>query len=469
MRRWLAALGCLCVLQPAPAHPPEERQLTLTEGKSAVIPLGRRVTRLSVGAPQVADVILLRRRELYLVGKSAGSTNVLLWLDNGDVRVFNLEVERDVAPLAARLHRLLPGEPHIEVSSSGESVVLSGTVSDVIRAEQAQAIAQAFLSRQPGAAAAAKTPPSPSFAPVAALPVSQAPGIVPSGPRVPGVGVAPALGMPHIINLLTVVAPRQIMVEVKVAEVSRLLMEQLGSAVQYQKLGNNWSVGVLSNLLTQGPATITFNHALSVALDGQHSDGLVKILAEPTVMALSGQEAHFLAGGKVFIPTSTPNGMGGSMVTLTEQEYGVSLHFLPKVLEGDQIWLTVSPEVSELNPQGITVGSGSGLAPTILPTFTTRRASTTVQLRDGEHFVIGGLVRNNVTASVNAVPFLGEIPLLGALFRSPDFQSDKTELVFVVTPHLMQPSDAPPVLPTDGYHEPGPVQRLLGGRLEGRP
>ncbi|MDE2625254.1 MAG: type II and III secretion system protein family protein, partial [Betaproteobacteria bacterium] len=196
---------------------------------------------------------------------------------------------------------------------------------------------------------------------------------------------------------------------------------------------------------------------------------LVKILAEPTVMALSGQEAHFLAGGKVFIPTSTPNGMGGSMVTLTEQEYGVSLHFLPKVLEGDQIWLTVSPEVSELNPQGITVGSGSGLAPTILPTFTTRRASTTVQLRDGEHFVIGGLVRNNVTASVNAVPFLGEIPLLGALFRSPDFQSDKTELVFVVTPHLMQPSDAPPVLPTDGYHEPGPVQRLLGGRLEGHP
>ncbi len=470
MKRWLAALGCLGLLQSVQALPPEERQLTLTEGKSAVIPLGRRVARLSVGAPQVADVILLRRRELYLVGKSAGSTNVLLWLDNGDVRVFNLDVERDVAPLSARLRRLLPGEPHIDVSSSGESVVLSGTVSDVIRAEQAVAIAQAFLSRQPATSPGTnKTPPSlPAIAGPAA-PAGAPQGALPPGSRVPGVGVAPALAAPHIINLLTVVAPRQIMVEVKVAEVSRLLMEQLGSAVQYQKLGNSWSVGVLSNLLTQGPAAISFNHALSVALDGQHSDGLVKILAEPTVMALSGQEAHFLAGGKVFIPTSTPNGMGGSMVTLTEQEYGVSLHFLPKVLEGGQIWLTVSPEVSELNPQGITVGSGPGLAPTLLPTFTTRRASTTVQLQDGEHFVIGGLVRNNVTASINAVPFLGEIPLLGALFRSPDFQSDKTELVFVVTPHLMRPSDAPPALPTDGYRAPGPVERLIGGRLEGAP
>ncbi|MDE2344503.1 MAG: type II and III secretion system protein family protein [Betaproteobacteria bacterium] len=460
----------LYVMQIAQAQAPEEHHLILTAGKSVVIPIGHRVARLSVGAPQVADVILLGRRELYLVGKAAGSTNVLLWLDNGSVRIFNLEVERDVSPLAAHLHRLLPGELHIDVSSSGESIVLSGTVSDVIRAEQAVAIAQAFLTRQPGPNPGTGKGPAalPAVLPMVA-PASPAQGLSQTGAHVPGVSVAAALGVPHIINLLTVVAPRQIMVEVKVAEVSRLLMEQLGSAVQYQKLGNNWSVGVLSNLLTQGPAAISFNHALTVALDGQHSDGLVKILAEPTVMALSGQEAHFLAGGKVFIPTSTPNGMGGSMVTLTEQEYGVSLHFLPKVLEGDQIWLTVSPEVSELNPQGITVGSGPGLSPTILPTFTTRRASTTVQLRDGEHFVIGGLVRNNVTASVNAVPFLGEIPLLGALFRSPDFQSDKTELVFVVTPHLMKPSEAAPVLPTDSYHEPGTAERLIGGRLEGQP
>ncbi|MDE2622889.1 MAG: pilus assembly protein N-terminal domain-containing protein, partial [Betaproteobacteria bacterium] len=321
MRRWLAALLSLCVLQSAQARAPEEHPFTLTAGKSVVIPMERRVVRLSVGAPQVADVILLGRRELYLVGKAAGSTNVLLWLDNGTVRIFNLEVERDVSPLAARLHRLLPGEPHIEVSSSGESIVLSGTVSDVIRAEQAVAVAQGFLTRQTGPnPGTGKAPAALPAIPAAAAPAAPTPGPSQSGTHVPGVSVAAALGVPHIINLLTVVAPRQIMVEVKVAEVSRLLMEQLGSAVQYQKLGNNWSAGVLSNLLTQGPAAISFNHALSVALDGQHSDGLVKILAEPTVMALSGQEAHFLAGGKVFIPTSTPNGMGGSMVTLTEQE-----------------------------------------------------------------------------------------------------------------------------------------------------
>jgi len=456
----LLLLGCNALAQVTP----EEHTLTLLEGKSTVVPLDHRISRLSVGQPQVADVVLLGPHDLYLVGKSAGTTNVLLWQDHGRLQVFNLNVERDVAPLQARLRLLLPDEQKIQVSSSGESVVLAGIVSDVIRSEQAVAIAQAFLTRLAGSPSTASSPgPMPT------------PGIAPTADgnstarAVPGVTTPAAWAAPHVINLLTVAEPAQIMLEVKVAEVSRLLMDELGASVQYQKAGGAWSFGVLSNLLTQGPAQATFNHALSVSLDGQHSDGLIKILAEPTVMALSGHEAHFLAGGKVLIPTSTPNGMGGSMVTLTEQEYGVSLHFLPKVLEGGHIWLTVTPEVSELNPQGVNISSGPGLAPTILPSFTTRRASTTVQLKDGEHFVIGGLVRNNVNATLNAMPFLGEIPLLGALFRSPNFQTDKTELVFVVTPHLVAPSQALPDLPTDHYREPGVMERLLGGRLEGKP
>ena len=452
----LLLLGCNATAQVAP----EEHTLTLLEGKSAVVPLDHRVSRLSVGQPQVADVVLLGPHELYLVGKSAGTTNVLLWQDHGRLQVFNLNVERDVAPLQARLRLLLPDEQKIQVSSSGESVVLAGLVSDVIRSEQAVAIAQAFLTRL---ASSPSTATSPGPLPIPGITSAATPHAV------PGVTTPAAWAAPHVINLLTVAEPAQIMLEVKVAEVSRLLMDELGASVQYQKTGGSWSFGVLSNLLTQGPAQVTFNHALSVSLDGQHSDGLIKILAEPTVMALSGQEAHFLAGGKVLIPTSTPNGMGGSMVTLTEQEYGVSLHFLPKALEGGQIWLTVTPEVSELNPQGVNVSSGPGLAPTILPSFTTRRASTTVQLKDGEHFVIGGLVRNNVNATLNAMPFLGEIPLLGALFRSPNFQTDKTELVFVVTPHLVGPSNTLPDLPTDHYREPGVLERTLGGRLEGKP
>ncbi|MDE2258785.1 MAG: type II and III secretion system protein family protein [Betaproteobacteria bacterium] len=433
----------------------EEHTLNLLVGKSTVIPLTHRILRLSVGQAQVADVMLLGRHELYLVGKSAGTTNVLLWQEDGHLQVFNLNVERDTEPLLSRLRLLLPDEQRIQVSSSGESVVLAGAVSDVIRAEQAVAIAQSFLTRLSGT----------STPPMTASPANLASG----AHTLPGVTTPPALVSAHVINLLTVAEPAQIMLEVKVAEVSRLLMDELGASVQYQKSGGPWSFGVLSNLLSQGPAEVTFNRALSVTLDGQHSDGLIKILAEPTVMALSGQEAHFLAGGKVLIPTSTPNGMGGSMVTLTEQEYGVSLHFLPKVLDGGHIWLTVTPEVSELNPQGVNISSGPGLAPTILPSFTTRRASTTVQLKDGEHFVIGGLVRNNINATLNAMPFLGEIPLLGALFRSPNFQTDKTELVFVVTPHLVIPSHEQPDLPTDHYREPSLTERLLGGRLEGKP
>ncbi|MHB8352835.1 MAG: type II and III secretion system protein family protein [Burkholderiales bacterium] len=458
----LALLICLSGTASAQMAP-EEHTLTLLEGKSAVVPLDHRVSRLSVGQPQVADVVLLGSHDLYLVGKSAGTTNVLLWQDHGRLQVFNLNVERDVAPLLARLRLLLPDEQKIQVSSSGESVVLAGIVSDVIRSEQAVAIAQAFLTRLSGPTATVAMNPGPT------------PGLIPVANGntvahvVPGVSTPAAWAAPHVINLLTVAEPAQIMLEVKVAEVSRLLMDELGASVQYQKTGGPWSFGILSNLLTQGPAQVTFNHAIAVSLDGQHSDGLIKILAEPTVMALSGQEAHFLAGGKVLIPTSTPNGMGGSMVTLTEQEYGVSLHFLPKVLEGGHIWLTVTPEVSELNPQGVNVSSGPGLAPTILPSFTTRRASTTVQLKDGEHFVIGGLVRNNVNATLNAMPFLGDIPLLGALFRSPNFQTDKTELVFVVTPHLVIPSSTPPELPTDRYREPSVMERLLGGHLEGSP
>ncbi len=443
---------------------PEEHTLNLLIGKSTVIPLTHRILRLSVGQAQVADVMLLGRHDLYLIGKSAGTTNVLLWQENGPVQVFNINVERDVEPLLSRLRLLLPEEQRIQVSSSGESVVLAGAVSDVIRAEQAIAIAQSFLTRLPGT-----TNPTISTAAVTTPAMVLPANVTSTAHTVPGVTMPAALNSPHIINLLTVAEPAQIMLEVKVAEVSRLLMDELGASVQYQKSGGPWSFGVLSNLLTQGPAQVTFNRALSVTLDGQHSDGLIKILAEPTLMALSGQEAHFLAGGKILIPTSTPNGMGGSLVTLTEQEYGVSLHFLPKVLEGGHIWLTVTPEVSELNPQGVNISSGPGLAPTILPSFTTRRASTTVQLKDGEHFVIGGLVRNNVNATLNAIPFLGEIPLLGTLFRSPNFQTDKTELVFVVTPHLVIPSHEQPDLPTDHYREPSVTERMLGGHLESKP
>lgn len=471
--------------------------IELLEGKSTLLPETGRITRVSVGQPQIADVTLLNDHTLYLVGQSAGSTNLLLWFATGEIKTWNLNVERDLDPLRKRLARLFPKETQLEISASGEAIVLSGQVQEAIHGEQAVALAQAFLTHIP--MAGAQVSPAPpgvpvafsagiGMAPMANAPASPgngsglgvsgsgaalsgfSPGIAPAVAAVPGaVTTSPALGMPHVINLLTLAKPVQVRVEVKVAEVSRLLMEQLGSALQYQKNGGQWSFGVLSNLLSQGPASVAFNRALSVTLDGQRSDGLIKVLAEPTLMALSGQEARFLAGGKVFIPTSMPNGMGGTMVTLTEQEYGVSLRFLPKVMDEGRIWMSVSPEVSEVNAQGINISSGPGLSPTILPTFTTRSASTTVELHDGEHFLMGGLMRNNVNSNISAMPFLGEIPLLGALFRSPDFQSDRTELVFVVTPHLVSPSTTSVPLPTDGYQAPTFGEQLLKGTLEHTP
>src|SRR5487761_2157195 len=209
-------LGCNAAAQPAP----EERTLTLLEGKSAVVALDHRASRLSVGQPQVADVVLLDSHDLYLVGKSAGTTNVLLWQERGRLQVFNLNVERDVTPLQARLRLLLPDEQKILVSSSGESVVLAGIVSDVIRSEQAVAIAQAFLTRLAGTSSAATDPgpmPMPGMA-------SAANGNA-AAHVAPGVTTPAAWAAPHVINLLTVAQPAQIMLEVKVAEVSRLLMD----------------------------------------------------------------------------------------------------------------------------------------------------------------------------------------------------------------------------------------------------
>ena len=458
--------------------------LSLLEGKSTVLLLPSPVTRLSVAQPDIVDVILLSPHEVYLLGKNAGNTNLMLWSRGTGAETLNITVRLDSAALSEQLQALLPEETALQVSAIGESIVLSGSVSDVYRNEQAVAIAQAFLTRQPSFASNAfnghlashstALGTAGAVSPIGAVSTVGVMGAVlgafaTNGPTVPTVTTPMAQPQPHIINLLTISNPTQVMVEVKVAEVSRTVMEQLGSSLRYQKSTGGGNSGILSNLLTQSPSSITLGNALVATLDGQHSDGSVKILAEPTLLALSGQEAHFLAGGTLYIPTSTPNGAGGTNVTLTEKEYGVSLHFLPKVLEGGRIWLTVAPEVSELNPQGVTVSNASGLPPTVLPSFTTRRASTTVQLKDGEHLIIGGLLSSTSSNTISAMPFLGELPFLGALFRSPDFQSGKTELVFAVTPHLVKASTDLPTLPTDHYHEATRSERLLDGRVEGAP
>lgn len=184
-------------------------------------------------------------------------------------------------------------------------------------------------------------------------------------------------------------------------------------------------------------------------------------------MAISGQDASFLAGGKIFIPVSQTNNNGVATIGLEEKEFGVGVKFTPTVLEGGRINLKVLSEVSDLNKDGIGI-TASGISGTaILPSFTTRRASTTVQLFDGQSFAIGGLIKHNVTTNIKALPGLGEVPVLGALFSSNDFQTDQTELVFIITPHLVKPLPADYKLPTDGYIQPSRAEFFLGGKMEG--
>jgi pilus assembly protein CpaC len=281
---------------------------------------------------------------------------------------------------------------------------------------------------------------------------------------------APGTSAQKVLNMLQVAAPQQVLLEVKIAEVSQSLVDQLGANLGYSKTNGSWTYGIMSSLLadTGNVLGAVKNAGTQLVIDGQKRDGLVKILAEPTVMAISGQEASFLAGGKIFIPVAQNSSTGGNIITREEKEYGVAVKFMPTVLAGGRINLRVAPEVSELNREGIGISSSTSAATAILPAFTTRRASTTVQLQDGQSFAIGGLIRNNVTSNIKRFPFLGDVPVLGTLFRSSEFQNDRTELVFIVTPHLAKPLPAAPRLPTDDYVQPSRTQFLIGGQHEGK-
>jgi pilus assembly protein CpaC len=277
----------------------------------------------------------------------------------------------------------------------------------------------------------------------------------------------------RVINLLGIGEVPQVLLEVKVAEVSKKLTDKIGVAWGFNSANGSFSYAILGNLLTGGilSAPAGSGGGISAArgndsikLEAEIKNGLIKILAEPNIIAVSGQEGAFLAGGKIFIPVPQTSG-GGTTITLEEREYGVGLKFLPTVLEGGKINLRVTPEVSELAIEGTRVTSGNNT--TVLPTISTRRASTTVQLMDGQSFAIGGLIKNNVTETISGFPFLSEIPVIGALFRSSEFISDRSELMFLVTPRLVKPLARATSLPTDRFVPPSRSEFMLNGQLEG--
>ena len=434
------------------AVPASPTKVLLPLGKSTMLRLPGPVSNRTLGNPNVAQAMLVSPESLYLLGMSIGTTNMILQEKNGSCSVIDVEITMDPDALMQTFRELFPDEKNIRITAAADSLVLSGVVSDALVAAQVVDLATAYVRRP------------------ALLGPAQQEGMNPlmtAGLQQQNTNAA-QVGA-RVINLLSVGSAQQVMLEVKIAEVSKTLIDKLGTGVQGSIGGGAWTYSILTQFLTGtlgGGASATRSTGTKFTLEAEKKDGLVKILAEPNVMAISGQEGSFLAGGKILIPVSQD--ALSNRIILEEKEFGVGLKFTPTVLSGGRINLKVSPEVSELSREGVGISNLSNTANTILPLITTRRSSTTVQLGDGESFAIGGLIKNNRTTNVKAFPILGELPLIGALFRSTDFQQDRTELVFVVTPRLIKPLPQKVVLPTDNHIDPSRSELFLGGQLEGK-
>ncbi len=384
-------------------------------GKSRLFKYAQPITRISVGDAGIADVMVVSPNQIYLVGKKVGATNVFLWHANGNISTLDIAVGADVASLQSLLAKLMPGEKNIRASSAGESLVLNGQVSDSMKVQQAMLIAQEYTGKK-------------------------------------------------ALNMMTTDHLPQVLIEVKIAEIDKAISDSLGLQVQ----GSNFSFNMLNG--ATAPLGFAANASGTVCttnawLQAQINSGLIKILAEPNIMAISGQEGEFLSGGIVFLPVPQSSGTGGAVITLQAQNYGVGVKFTPTVLSEGRINLKVSPQVSEVNTTGITVTSGTST--TVLPSITTRQASTTVQLYDGQSFAIGGLMKNNVAEVISAFPGLANLPVIGALFRSASFKADRSELLIVVTPHIVQPVPNKITLPTDKFTQPTQAEFFVNGQLEG--
>lgn len=513
--------------------------VNVTVGKSTLLKLPAPVARISVAKPEIADIRLINPREVYLLGKTIGSTNITLWSKSGRSTQVDVTVGGDIVGLQSRLKEILPNERDIRVYAAKETLVLTGTVQGGLSKEKAGQLAEAYAGKrvlnylgepekigeglgvdiarkinelldlpagtihvtEVGNTFVLRGVVSDAVKVNKAVEIAKAVAIAekekrnvefdiradePSGQMgSPGDKAAnqsvqftnrqlterESIGNIEIINFLSVGSAQQVMLEVKVAEVSKNLLDQLGG--QFSHTSTNFTL--LSNFLFgTGGAIAGLGGSLAlqsdsgnnkIALDAQKKDGLVKILAEPNIMAISGQDGEFHAGGRIFIPVLQGGGSTNA-IQLEERDFGVRVKFTPTVLEDGLINLRVRPEVSELSATGTEVTAAGTRS--VLPSFTVRSAATTVQLRDGQSFAIGGLIKNNVTETVKRFPILGEIPILGVLFRSSEFQHDKTELLFVVTPRLVKPLQPDYALPTDSFKEPSRPEFMLEGKMEGK-
>jgi pilus assembly protein CpaC len=401
------------------------------------------------------EITLISPTELYFLGRRPGSMNLILQGADGRCLVKDIIVTVDPAALQSSLSRIFPSEREVTVLASQDTIVLQGTATDSIRLDQILSLAYAYAGDNK-----------------------------------------------RVVNLMSVGAPQQVMLEVTIAEVGKSVLDHLdvdftrmlttadgsvsrifsgifgGGAATLGRFSPNLAGGAISNSATGATsgataAAISQLNSLSrgstlLGVDAKKRDGLVRVLAEPNIMAISGQSASFLSGGKIFIPVAQNRDGGASTITLEEKEFGVGLKFTPTVLDGSRINLKFVSEASELQQTGSPFTSVNGVT-AILPSMTTRRVDTTVQLRDGQSFMVAGLIKNNLTSSLDKLPGLGEVPVMGALFRSTEFQNDQSELMFIVTPRLVKPMSGPTTLPTQNHIAPTRAGVMWDGKGEGAP
>lgn len=426
--------------QPAGAVAPAN-DVTLSVGAGRMVRLNGTMTDLFVANDAIADVQVRSPNQIYIFGKAAGNTTVYATDRAGRVVYSaNVRVGQNLGNVDQLLDMAMP-EADIQATTMNGMVLLTGTVAQPSDAEEAERIVQAFVGAET-----------------------------------------------QVLSRLRTATPQQVMLQVRIVEVNRSFTRSVGVNLASVDPGNGFTFGIgqgrgaatqfapggpLGVGVTTGPAGASVITALSQgttlglagrlfgldlisAVDLAENNGLATTLAQPSLTALSGETASFLAGGEFPIPISQSLGS----VTIEYKSYGVGLAFTPTVLENGRISMRVRPEVSELSTEGSIRFNGFDV-----PALTTRRAETTVELGSGQSFMIGGLLRNVNSNTINRAPGLGSLPIIGALFRSTSFRRAETELVIIVTPYLVQPVNANQIaLPTDGYRSANDGERVLLGQ-----
>ena len=381
---------------------------------------------LSVANPGIADIATLSDRTIYVLGKAPGRTTLtLLGADGKLITNVDVQVSPDLAEFKERLREILPREK-IEVRTANDGIVLSGRVSGKQKLARALDLAERYAPER-------------------------------------------------VTNLMTVGGSQQVMLKVRFAEMQRSVAKNLSASIGVDVTGggnviSQVGVGSLLNTPTttgvapaspnqQGAFSIGFSSgglAVNMMLEALESKGMVRTLAEPNLVAISGNEASFLAGGEFPVPVADGDG-----VKIDYKPFGIELKFKPIVVDGDLINLTIESAVSALDTTQTIVISG-----TTIPSFTRREAKTVVEMRDGQSMAIAGLLQDNFADANSQVPWLGDVPVLGALFRSANYQRDQSELVIIVTPHLVTPVDGDSLtLPTDRVRIPTENELFLLGKV----